>query len=160
MKWARSRFTSTLHTRTRAVGGSAVFTASSHMAHRFNVGVLRAGLSGRGPHGVSQTSSTRRLRRIWAQQRTWSIVGGSNAPPKMATRTFPLLSAAMRRTANAAMMAAKERIVLQRTPVVRAAWSRAAAKESFCGAQQSCGLRLFGGAAQLYRHGYNTYGNP
>ena len=80
------------------------------MAHLFSVGVSRLGLSGRGPQGVSQTSSTRRLLKICAQQRTWSTVGGSKAPPKTATRTFggvaAPLSAAMRRTAAAAMMAA------------------------------------------------------
>ena len=44
--------------------------------------------AGRGPQGVSQTSSTRLDRSICAQQRTWSTVGGSKAPPKTATRTF------------------------------------------------------------------------
>ena len=79
------------------------------MAHLFSVGVSRLGLSGRGPQGVSQTSSTRRLLKICAQQRTWSTVGGSKAPPKTATRTFcggvaAPLSAAMRRNVAEAMI--------------------------------------------------------
>ena len=125
VKYARSLLTSTSQTRTFAVGGNAELTAISHMAHLFSVGVSRLGLSGRGPQGVSQTSSTRRLLKICAQQRTWSTVGGSKAPPKTATRTFcggvaAPLSAAMRRTAAAAMMAARERIAAKERIVIAA----------------------------------------
>ena len=81
MKNARSRVTSTSQTLTGSRGGKTVFTAISHMAHRSDVDVRSAGLSGRGPHGVSQTSSTRDDRRICAQARMWSTVGGSKAPP-------------------------------------------------------------------------------
>mmetsp|Transcript_9297 Transcript_9297/g.26127 ORF Transcript_9297/g.26127 Transcript_9297/m.26127 type:complete len:346 (+) Transcript_9297:129-1166(+) len=70
----------------------AVLMAIWHMQYLSMPGVLSFGLSGRAPHGTSQTSSALLLCTISDAQVRCEFVIGSKAPPRMAMRFLGLLA--------------------------------------------------------------------